>query len=218
MSIRRFIDSIVFALLVVITAAATKPVFGELITDPIETVARLGSTFAIVLGALTFMIATVGINIVADLVSPAFDSSDVAPQRISWRTGGMIAAVGSVLITPWNRYSSPQVIHYTLDTLGAFIGPLYGVLIADSYLVKKRRVVVDDLYALRPDGTYHYAGGVDRVVVAATAVGAVVAMLLVFLGSSDAAAFSWFLGTAVAFVVHWLVSQCTVAPVSPAAD
>jgi Cytosine/uracil/thiamine/allantoin permeases len=159
MSIRRFIDSIVFALLVVITAAATKPVFGELITDPIETVARLGSTFAIVLGALTFMIATVGINIVADLVSPAFDSSDVAPQRISWRTGGMIAAVGSVLITPWNRYSSPQVIHYTLDTLGAFIGPLYGVLIADSYLVKKRRVVVDDLYALRPDGTYHYAGG-----------------------------------------------------------
>jgi NCS1 family nucleobase:cation symporter-1 len=120
------LNFIVFALLVVITAAATLPVFGRLITDPVETVAELDSTFAVVLGALTFMIATIGINIVANFVSPAFDFSNVNPQKISWRMGGMIAAVGSVLITPWNLYSSPDVIHYTLDTLGAFIGPLYG--------------------------------------------------------------------------------------------
>ena len=69
--------------------------------------------FAVVLGALTFMIATVGINIVANFVSPAFDFSNVSPQKISWRMGGMIAAVGSVLLTPWNLYSSPEVIHYT---------------------------------------------------------------------------------------------------------
>ena len=49
----------------------------------------------------------------------------------------MIAAVGSVLITPWNLYNNPETIHYTLDTLGAFIGPLFGVLIADYYLVKQ---------------------------------------------------------------------------------
>jgi nucleobase:cation symporter-1, NCS1 family len=137
------VNFLVFALLVVVTAAATQPVFGELITDPVETVARLDSTFAVVLGALTFMIATVGINIVANFVSPAFDFSNVNPQKISWRMGGMIAAVGSVLLTPWNLYSSPEVIHYTLDTLGAFIGPLYGVLICDYYLIKKQRVVVE---------------------------------------------------------------------------
>jgi NCS1 family nucleobase:cation symporter-1 len=196
------INFLAFALLVVITTAATLPVFGELITDPVETVARLDNTYAVVLGALTFMIATVGINIVANFVSPAFDFSNVAPQRISWRAGGMIAAVGSVLITPWNLYSSPDVIHYTLDTLGAFIGPLYGVLIADYYLVKKRHVVVDDLYTLRPDGTYHYRGGYNPVAIAATVLGATVAMLVVLLGSSDAAAFSWFIGAALAFVVH----------------
>ena len=49
----------------------------------------------------------------------------------------MIAAVGSVLLTPWNLYNNPEVIHYTLETLGAFIGPLFGVLIADFYLVKQ---------------------------------------------------------------------------------
>jgi nucleobase:cation symporter-1, NCS1 family len=203
------VNFLAFALLVVITTAATLPVFGEMITDPVETVARLDNTYAVVLGALTFMIATIGINIVANFVSPAFDFSNVSPQRISWRAGGMIAAVGSVLITPWNLYSSPAVIHYTLDTLGAFIGPLYGVLIADYYLVKKRQVAVDDLYTLRPDGAYHYRGGYNPVAIAATAVGATVAMVVVLLGSSDAAAFSWFIGAGLAFAVHMAASRST---------
>ena len=94
---------------------------------------KLDSGTAMVIGALTFMIATIGINIVANFVSPAFDFSNVAPKHISWRTGGMIAAVGSVFLTPWNLYNNPEVIHYTLDILGSFIGPLFGILIADFY-------------------------------------------------------------------------------------
>ena len=108
------VNFLMFSLLAVITAAATVPVFGELITDPVETVARIDYTLAIVLGALTFTIATIGINIVANFISPAFDFSNVSPQRIRWRAGGMIAAVGSVLITPWNLYNKPEVIHTRL--------------------------------------------------------------------------------------------------------
>ncbi|PRC43482.1 nitrate reductase, partial [Mycobacterium sp. ITM-2017-0098] len=91
------VNFLMFSILVVVTAAATVPVFGELLTDPVETVARIDSVTAIVLGALTFSIATIGINIVANFISPAFDFSNVSPQRISWRMGGMIAAVGSIL-------------------------------------------------------------------------------------------------------------------------
>ncbi|WP_432506959.1 NCS1 family nucleobase:cation symporter-1 [Kineococcus arenarius] len=194
------VNFLVFAVLCVVTASATIPVYGELITDPVETVYRIDSVTAAVIGCLTFIIATIGINIVANFVSPAFDFSHVSPQRISWRMGGMIAAVGSVLITPWNLYNSPETIHYTLDTLGAFIGPLYGVLIADYYLVKKRAVVVDDLYTMSPEGEYHYVKGWNPVAVGTTAAGAVVAMAVVFGGSSTAASFSWFIGAGVAFL------------------
>lgn len=189
------VNFLVFSLLVVITASLTVPVFGELITDPVTTVARIDSTFAIVLGALTFAIATIGINIVANFISPAFDFSNVNPQKISWRTGGMIAAVGSVLITPWNLYNNPDVIHYTLETLGAFIGPLFGVLIADYYLVRKQKVVVDDLFTMEPTGSYWYRKGVNPIAVIATAVGAVVAMIPVLVpGMTDVAQYSWFIG------------------------
>jgi NCS1 family nucleobase:cation symporter-1 len=201
------VNFLLFSLLVVLTAAATRPVFGELIIDPVHTVAKLDNVYAVILGALTFMIATVGINIVANFVSPAFDFSNVNPQKISWRMGGMIAAVGSVLITPWNLYNSPETIHYTLDTLGAFIGPLYGVLIADYFLVKKRRVNVDALYTLSPAGTYHYRKGYNPVAVVVTAFAAVAGMLVVFFGSTEAAAYTWFIGAGLAFALYLVGSR-----------
>ncbi|WP_099025586.1 NCS1 family nucleobase:cation symporter-1 [Mycolicibacterium palauense] len=214
------VNFLVFSLLVVVTAAATVPVFGELITDPVETVARIDSTMAIVLGALTFTIATIGINIVANFISPAFDFSNVSPQRISWRAGGMIAAVGSVLITPWNLYSNPEVIHYTLETLGAFIGPLFGVLIADFYLVRKERIVVDDLFTLNKASNYWFRKGYNPVAVLATVVGAALAVIPVLLGGSvagmaTAAQYSWFIGCGVAFGLYYLLATRGAWRISP---
>ncbi|HET6731522.1 NCS1 family nucleobase:cation symporter-1 [Mycobacterium sp.] len=210
------VNFLVFSLLVVITAAATVPVFGELITDPVQTVARIDSTTAIVLGALTFTIATIGINIVANFISPAFDFSNVSPQRISWRAGGMIAAVGSVLLTPWNLYNNPEVIHYTLETLGAFIGPLFGVLIADYYVAKKQRIVVDDLFTMSKAGTYWYTGGYNMKAVVVTAISAAAAMFPVLFGNlpgmTTAAQYSWFIGCGLAFALYWASMRNSPAP------
>jgi NCS1 family nucleobase:cation symporter-1 len=192
-----------FSLLTVITTAATLPVFGTLITDPVETVGKLDSVTAVLLGTLTFGIATIGINIVANFVSPAFDFSNVAPRYISWRMGGMIAAVGSVFLTPWNLYRSPEVIHYTLDILGSFIGPLFGVLIADFCLVQRQRIVVADLYTMRPTGRYWYTGGYNLKAVAALIPAALVPIACVLTPSLAVLAnFSWFIGVAIAFLIY----------------
>ncbi|MEP6798665.1 MAG: NCS1 family nucleobase:cation symporter-1 [Lapillicoccus sp.] len=197
-----------FSVLTVLTAAATLPVYGELITDPVRTVGKIDSTFAIVLAALTFTTATIGINIVANFVSPAFDFSHVNPQKISWRTGGMIAAVGSVLITPWNLYKNPETIHYTLDTLGAFIGPLFGVLICHYYLIHKQKVVIDDLFTMDESGVYHYSRGVNISAVAATAIAAVVAIACVFVpGINKANDYSWFIGCGLGLAVYYVLAR-----------
>ncbi|PND52455.1 MULTISPECIES: NCS1 family nucleobase:cation symporter-1 [Rhodococcus] len=211
------VNFLVFSLLVVITASLTLPVYGELITDPVETVARIDSTFAIVLGALTFTVATIGINIVANFISPAFDFSNVSPQRISWRAGGMIAAVGSVLITPWNLYNNPDVIHYTLETLGAFIGPLFGILIADYYLVRRQKVIVDDLFTMSERGAYWYRKGYNPAAVIATVVGAAVAVIPVLVksapGMHTAAQYSWFIGCGLGLAVYYVLATRTALAV-----
>jgi NCS1 family nucleobase:cation symporter-1 len=205
------VNFLVFSILVVVTASLTIPIFGQLITDPVDTVARIDSVFAIVLGALTFAIATVGINIVANFISPAFDFSNVNPQKIRWRAGGMIAAVGSVLITPWNLYNNPAVIHYTLETLGAFIGPLFGVLIADFYLVRKQHVVVDDLFSMAPSGSYYYRKGYHPAAIIATVLGAALAVIPVLWshgpGMTTVVQYTWFIGMGVALLCYLIIGR-----------
>lgn len=210
-----------FSLLTVLCAAATIPVFGELITDPIATVARIDNTYAILLGALTFATATVGINIVANFISPAFDFSHVNPQKISWRTGGMIAAVGSVLLTPWNLYSNPEVIHYTLDVLAAFTGPLFGILIVDYYLVKKQKVVVDDLYTLDPNGRYYYRNGFNPRAIWALVIGGVITLAIVVIPVEPLATiadFSWFIGAGLGSLAYYLLPEYRRPAAEPVED
>jgi NCS1 family nucleobase:cation symporter-1 len=126
----------------------------------------------------------------------------------------MIAAVGSVLITPWNLYNNPEVIHYTLETLGAFIGPLFGVLIAHYYLVHKQKVIIDDMFTLDENGTYWYTKGYNLAAVITTVVAAVVAVIPVLLGGSvagmhTAAQYSWFIGCGIGFALYWLLATRT---------
>jgi len=193
------VNFLFFSILTVVCASATVPVFGELLTDPITTVQAIDTPFAILLGGLTFVTATVGINIVANFISPAFDFSNVSPQKISWRAGGMIAAVGSVLLTPWNWYDSAEGIRFTLGILGSLIGPLFGILIAGYYLASRQRVAVDDMYTMAPTGRYWFRGGYNPNAVVAVAVAGVPTVLLtLFANVGD---YGWFIGCALGFVV-----------------
>ena len=203
------VNFLFFSLLVVVTVSAAVTVIGKdedgkIITDPVHIVDKIDNTTAAVLGVLTFAIATIGINIVANFVSPAFDFSNVAPTKISWRTGGMIAAVGSVLITPWNLFNNPSAIHYTLDTLGAVIGPLFGILLADFYLIKKQKIDVDRLFSMEPGQMYSYRNGWNPVAVVSTFVAAIVPICVVIFGTAYWASFTWFMGAGIGAVLYWL--------------
>ena len=207
-----------FSILTVLTASATVPVFGELITDPIETVQRIDSAFVILLGGLTFVIATIGINIVANFISPAFDFSNVNPKKVSWRMGGMIAAVGSVVLTPWNWYNSDAGILYTLGILGGLIGPLFGILIAGYYLVSKQKVWVDDMFTMTTTGRYWFSNGYNPNAVAAVLIGGIPAIALVLTAGSmwsksdnvllaHGGDFSWFVGCGIGLLAFWLLEK-----------
>ncbi|ROZ89437.1 NCS1 family nucleobase:cation symporter-1 [Gordonia sp. OPL2] len=211
------VNFLFFSILVVCTVSAGATVIGKdgdgnIITDPVHIVDKIDNTTAAVLGVLTFAIATIGINIVANFVSPAFDFSNVAPTKISWRTGGMIAAVGSVLITPWNLFNNPTAIHYTMDTLGAVIGPLFGILIVDFYIIKKQRIEVDDLFSMDPGKTYSYRNGWNPVAIISVIIASVLPISFVIWGTAYQASFTWFMGAAAGAIVYWI--GMTFAPKS----
>lgn len=178
-----------------------------MITDPIETVAHIDSVTVMLLGSLTFITATIGINIVANFVSPAFDFSNVSPKHISFRMGGFIAAVGAIFITPWNLFNSPDVIHYTLDMLAAFIGPLFGIILADFYLIRKQKIHIDDLFTVSPEGKYWYKNGWNMKAVAVLVPSVLVGVVITLAGIKTLADFNWFIGCGLAFALYAMIMK-----------
>lgn len=202
------VNFVFFSLIAVVTISGTPVVFGELIVDPIEVMGRLDNKTAVLILGLTMLVATVGVNIVANFVSAAFDISNIFPKYISWRTGGLIASVLSVALLPWNLFSSPEVIHVTVDVLAALIGPVYGILIIDYYYIKRRHVNVHDLYSTSREGTYWYRHGVNWKAVAALIPAGIASVAAMMLDSgSGIGNFTFFIGAFIAAGVYrWIAN------------
>ena len=205
------VNFLAFSLVIVIVTSGSRTVFGEAITDPVEVVSRIPSTLILILGALTFAIATMGINIVANFVSPAYDLSNAIPKHIDFRRGGLITALLALLVTPWNIYNSPVAINYFLGGLGAFLGPLFGIIFVDYYLVKRGHINVDALYREGEASPYWYQGGIHRRAVVVFAISAVVATVVALVPAFKAISpFSWFIGAGLGAVLYWAVARGSV--------
>lgn len=112
-------------------------------------------------------VATVSVNIAANVVSPANDIANLAPRHISFRTGGLITGLVGIAIMPWKLYGSAEVYIFSwLIGYSALLGPIAGIMIADYWIVRRRVLDVADLY--RPNGRY---AGTNAVAVVALLAG-----------------------------------------------
>ncbi|WP_336856884.1 NCS1 family nucleobase:cation symporter-1 [Sinomonas albida] len=200
------VNFMAFSVVSVVVTAGTFKVYGQHIYDPVDIVGRINSIWALLLGAVTFAVATLGINVVANFVSPAYDLANVWPAKIDFRRGGLIAAVVALVITPWNLFNSPVVVNQFLGGLGALLGPLFGIIMMDYYVLRRQHVVVADLF--REQGYYTYARGWNPKAVLSFLVSAIPAVILALVPVFGAvSAFSWFIGAIIAAAVHFLISR-----------
>ena len=177
------VNFLVFSIITVIVTAGTLKVFGEAIMDPVLIVEKIGNPFVVILGSITFIVATMGINIVANFVSPAYDISNLSPEHINFKMGGLITSILSVLVCPWLFVASPSAITLFVSIFGSVLGPMFGIMIADYYLVKKETVVLEDLYTMSPSGAFNYDGGWNHKALIALAVSGALSIGLSLLGA-----------------------------------
>jgi len=213
-----------FAFIGVAVTSATIVLFGEPIWDPVVLIARIGGTGTIVFAALVVLAAQLTTNMAANVVSPSNDFSNLSPKRISYVTGGLITAVLGIAMMPWKLYSDAAAYIFTwLLGYSSLMGALGGILIADYWIIRRQRLVVDDLY--RERGAYTYRGGINPRAVAAL----VLAVLPVVPGFLRAVttpggavgdptffdrlySYAWFVTFGLSFVAYLALMRGTVAP------
>jgi NCS1 family nucleobase:cation symporter-1 len=202
------VNFVLFSAVVVVITAGSLAVYGEAISDPVQLVAKIPSIVVLLLGAITFAVATIGINIVANFVSPCYDLANTFPKHIDFKRAGLITAVLAILVTPWNIYNSPVAINYFLGGLGALLGPLFGIIVVDYYLVKRGRIDEDGLYREGAGTPYWYTGGVNRLAVGVFVVAAVVSVVVALVPAfGTIAPFSWFVGAGLAAVAYYFAMR-----------
>ncbi len=151
-----------YAFVGILVTSATIVIFGSAIWDPVQVIAKFGSPWVSALALVTLAVATLSTNIAANVVSPANDFSNLAPQHISFRTGGLITAFLGILMMPWKLYQDPSGYIFTwLIGYSALLGPIAGIMIADYYVWRRKKLDANQLY--QQHGIYRYAGGFSLV-------------------------------------------------------
>ena len=197
--------------------SATLIIFGQALWDPVAVLSRLGNPLAVVVAMLALLMATLNVNVAANVVSPANDFSNLSPRRISFRTGGLITCVMGIAMQPWKLMSSyGSYIFGWLVGYSGFLGPIAGVLICDYFVIRKKNLSAQDLY--QHGGQYEYSRGIHWQAIVSLAAGAGVAFIGLFVPPLRVLYnYAWFVGFAVSFFAYLALTPKQV-PILQAAD
>jgi len=187
--------------------STTVVIFGSAIWDPVQLMSRLNSPAAVTISLVAIVLATLNVNIGANVVSPANDFSNLWPRRISFKAGGVITCILGIAMMPWKLLANHRTFIFGwLGGYAAVLGPVTGIMICDYYLVRRKTLAVTDLY-LR-EGEYEYSRGFNWRAISALVAGAGVALMgLVIPAVRFLYDYSWFVGFTVSFTSYFMLMR-----------
>lgn len=136
--------------------------------DPV--VAIQGSASGIALGVLLIMIvfAQWSTNTTANVIpAPTIFSNIMGPKMPFW-AGVVVAGFIGIVVQPWSLFG---IIIEVLLIVGGVLASIVGILVADYYFLRKRRVNVPELY--ESEGQYKYLNGVNWAGIISWAIGGI---------------------------------------------
>ncbi|EJC72436.1 cytosine/uracil/thiamine/allantoin permease [Rhizobium leguminosarum bv. trifolii WSM2012] len=198
------INLLAFCLVAGVTTTAAFTVYGEVLLHPEMISAKFDSWFLALLAALTFAIATLGINVVANFVSPAFDFANVFPRQINFKRGGYIAALIALALYPFAPWETGAA-HF-VNFIGSTMGPIFGIMMVDYYLIRKSQLNVEALY--HENGEFRFQNGWHGNAFIAFAVGALFSSILPTFTSILPdwwGTYGWFFGVGIGGAIYFVL-------------
>lgn len=198
-----------------IVVSGTQVATGNILWDPGDVLMALNMPVVTVIGALMLTVATVSVNIPANLVSPAYDLVNLFPKRFRFKSAAVVCIILAFAYMPWVWMRNPAGIFSLLENMGTFLGPATGIVVAD-FVVRQRRLSVQDLY--RKDGIYSFWSGFNPLAIGVLVFTTAVVLATKFIPAiSHLYVYSWFISVALAFGLYILGVRYLRASGSPLA-
>jgi len=162
--------------------------------DPVVALQEAANGFILGILLLMIVLAQWSTNTSANVIPAATIFSNVGGPKVPFWVGVIIAGIIGILAQPWSLF---DILNSALLVIGGILTAIVGILFADYYLLRKRRVNVHDLYEV--DGQFKYMKGFNWAGMIAWIIGGVIANLL--------PAYSSLVGFAVGAIVYYVLAK-----------
>ncbi|MFT7331597.1 MAG: cytosine/uracil/thiamine/allantoin permease [Roseivirga sp.] len=172
--------------------------------DPVSLISKFKNPVVVIVSQIFMLIATLSTNIAANVIAPSNAFSNLWPKKISFKMGGTITGIIGILIMPWWLLNE---ISGFLIFVSGLLGPVLGILIADYFLIRKKKLELAELY--KEDGIYSYGKtGFNKAAMIALFVGVFAALIGYWVPTlSFLYSLSWFTGFIISFVLYVLLMK-----------
>ena len=209
---------VLYTFLGIAVTSASSVLFGKPIWDPVQLIGMFHQPLVAFVAMIAVLVATLNVNIGANVVSPSNDFSNLYPRLISFRTGGLITGFLGLAMCPWKLLATPDsYIFGWLIGYSGLLGPVAGIMVCDYFFIRGTVLDVNSLY--HREGAYHYTKGVNPRALIALGLGVGLALVgLVVPSLHFLYDYAWFVGffTAGATYVAMMKFAAPAAPVESA--
>ena len=181
----------------------------KIYTNPTDIIGKLDSILITILVLIFIIIASASTNLIANFIPSQYTLINFAPASFSLKSASYVIAIFGFLIGIfWLTYLSKIGILSFIDTFGAFFGPLFGVIIADYYFIKRGKFINKDIYSIEKNSEYYYSAGWHLKGVYSLIIGFIFSSStiwnnnLMFLQS-----YSWVIGAFISSFVYYLLAK-----------
>ena len=203
----------IFAIFIVIGADIilnkNLQVMDRILVSPTDIIGKFDNIFLSVAALFFILFATASTNLIANFIPSQNCLINLMPSKLNPTSSGLIIGIlGFFIGALWVPLLSQIGILSIVDTFGAFFGPIFGIIIADYYLIKEKEIVNKDIFSTNENGAYYFSGGWHLKAIYALFVAFVFSAATIwnpefrFLQS-----YSWLIGAFIGFMMHYLLSK-----------
>jgi len=184
-------------------------VVDQILTKPMDIIGKLDNTGLTVFVLIFIIFSSLSTNLISNYVPTQNSIINFIPNNLDLKTSGLlILLIGFIAGGLWPSFLSQIGVINIIDSLAAFFGPIFGIIIADYYLVKKEKVNHKDLFFLREGNEYMYASGWNYKALYSLLIGFIFSFSLLWnINFSDIKSFSWIIGFVVSFFIYYLLNE-----------
>ena len=179
----------------------------RILTNPTDIIGKIDNTELTVLVLFFIILSSASTNLIANYIPTQNTLLNLMPTKLNIKNSAIVIAfLGFVIGIFWLPLLSQIGILAFIDTLGAFFGPLFGVIVVDYYLVKKTNLDNKDIFSLDKDSLYFYSNGWHIRAIYSLILGFIFAASTIWNESlMNFYSYSWMIGAFISSLTYYLL-------------